>query len=400
MNILMFGWEFPPYNSGGLGIACKGIVEGLIYNGLKVSLVLPYIQNNLPDYCVDATNYPASYAFLKGKKRTNVYMSPYVSQAEYIDILKKQGVDVKGRNLIEEAYIYGARAKSITKDIPHKIIHAHDWLSFVAGMEAKKVSDAPFIAQIHSTEFDRAGGNPNPEVYKIEKQGMEAADMVIAVSKFTKDKIVKHYGIKPEKISVLHNAIYRETIKKHQSFPIKQNDKIVLFLGRITMQKGPDYFLDMAKKVLTKVKNVKFIITGDGDMMEQTIKKSIKLDIQKNVLFTGFLRGEDMERAYQNADVYVMPSVSEPFGLTVLEAIQHGAPVVVSKQSGVSEVVSNVLKVDFWDTDEMANKVISVLKYGHLKNMMTREAANEISKFSWADVGGKLNLLYKTLNYA
>lgn len=399
MKILMFGWEYPPFHSGGLGTACKGIVEGLMENGTKVTLVLPYIPSesrpSVPSYCVDTQNLSNTES-----KNEPILISPYVSEGEYKKILKEKGMSGPfSRNLIEEAYLYGQKAAQMAKKFPHDIIHSHDWLTFLAGIEAKKQSNVPFIVHIHSTEFDRSGDNPNPAVYDIEKKGMEHADSIIAVSNYTKDKIIKHYGIPEEKITVIHNAIHPKLAEKYHPSPIRKNDKIVLFLGRITLQKGPDYFLYMAKKILEKIRNVKFVIAGDGDMTNQIIRTSIHLGIEKNVLFTGFLRGKDVERTYQNADVYVMPSVSEPFGLTALEAIQNGAPVLVSKQSGVSEVILNALKVDFWDIDEMANKVISILKYPHLSKAMRTSASHELNKFSWNEVGKKLINLYNNLKY-
>jgi glycosyltransferase involved in cell wall biosynthesis len=214
--------------------------------------------------------------------------------------------------------------------------------------------------------------------------------------------VVDNYGVSPDKIKVVYNAIDKNTLARYKPAPIKKTDKIVLFLGRVTLQKGPDYFLDMAKKVLDKKKNVKFIMAGDGDMALSMIRKAINLGIEKHVLFSGFLRGNDVMNAFYNADVYVMPSVSEPFGLTALEAVQNGAPVLVSKQSGVSEVLYNALKIDFWDTDEMANKVISILKYPHLTRTINKHAYSELDKFSWTDVGRQLRDHYNnlTLQYA
>jgi glycosyltransferase involved in cell wall biosynthesis len=410
MNILMYGWEFPPFHSGGLGVACKGIIEGLLQNGTSVKLVLPRIpsenRHNMPNYCIDLHNFGASSSSVKTTDKKTIYFSPYISEKEYqerLQILKREGKDKSvqfGKNLVEEAYIYGEQAAIVAEKIPHDIIHAHDWMTFPAGMMAKKYSNKPLVIHIHSTEFDRSAGNPNPAVYDIEQKGMQTADSVVAVSEYTKQKIIEHYGISEDKITVIHNAIDQKLTEKYHPSPIKKTDKIVLFLGRITIQKGPDYFISMAEKVLKKVKNVKFLMAGDGDMQNEMIRKAIHLGIEKSILFTGFLRGDDVDKAFQNADLYVMPSVSEPFGLTALEAIRNGAPVLMSNQSGVSEVVLNALKVDFWDVDEMANKVISVLKYPHLSKTLKDTAFQELEKFSWNEVGTKLNNHYQNIAFS
>jgi len=236
---------------------------------------------------------------------------------------------------------------------------------------------------VHATEFDRCGGNPNQQVYDMERRGMENADRVIAVSEFTKQMLMKHYGIPGDKIDVVHNAVKPNFSAYHKAHHINKTDQIVLFLGRMTMQKGPDYFLKMAKKVLELKKNVKFIMAGSGDMMEQVIRMSVDLGIERNVLFSGFLKGNEVEQAYSSADLYVMPSVSEPFGIAPLEAIRNGAPVLISKQSGVSEVIKNALRVDFWDIDEMANQVVSVLDYPALHSTLKTQSAREVDRMSW-----------------
>jgi glycosyltransferase involved in cell wall biosynthesis len=407
MRILMYGWELPPFNSGGLGTACKGILEGLMQNNIPVTFVLPSLpkgfnKNDLPSYCLVADAFSSKSS--KTEKRT--HFSPYISEASYQLLKNSSQKNAKNaefsKNLIEESQKYAENAELIAENTHHSIIHSHDWLTMPAAIVSKKISHAPMIAHVHSTEFDRSGDNPNPAVYEIEKKGLTKADSIITVSNYTKQKVVDNYGISPDKIKVVYNAIDKNTLARYKPAPIKKTDKIVLFLGRVTLQKGPDYFLDMAKKVLDKKKNVKFIMAGDGDMALSMIRKAINLGIEKHVLFSGFLRGNDVMNAFYNADVYVMPSVSEPFGLTALEAVQNGAPVLVSKQSGVSEVLYNALKIDFWDTDEMANKVISILKYPHLTRTINKHAYSELDKFSWTDVGRQLRDHYNnlTLQYA
>lgn len=406
MKILMYGWELPPFNSGGLGTACKGIIEGLTQNKIWLKFVLPYLpkgfdKNNLPSYCLIADSY-SSNSVKRSQNKSNILISPYLSEKEYqqlkISYSQKNSKNTNfSKNMVEEAYLYAENATLLAENVDHSLIHSHDWLTMPAGIRTKEISNAPLIVHVHSTEFDRSGDNPNPAVYDIESKGLKYADSVIAVSNYTKQKIVDNYDVSPDKVKVIYNAIDKKLLERYRPSSIKKTDKIVLFLGRMTLQKGPDYFLDMAKKVLLKKKNVKFIMAGDGDMTQAIIKKAIALGIEKHILFTGFLRGDDVSNAFRNADVYVMPSVSEPFGLTALEAARNGAPVLVSKQSGVSEVLFNALKIDFWDIDEMANKVISILKHPNLRKTIRNQAYNEINKFCWNTVGSELQDHYKYL---
>ncbi|GAH90104.1 unnamed protein product, partial [marine sediment metagenome] len=252
------------------------------------------------------------------------------------------------------------------------IVHAHDWMTYPAGIAVSAISGKPLIVHVHSTEFDRSGENINQMIYDIERQGMEWADKVIAVSYFTRNIIISRYGISGEKVEVVYNGVERNGNWSLAETGIGKDERIVLFLGRITMQKGPEYFLQAAKKVLDVMDNVKFVMAGAGDMMHRAVEMAAELGIGQKVLFTGFLHGEDVQKIYKMADLYVMPSVSEPFGIAPLEALDNDVPVIISKQSGVSEVLMHALKVDFWDVDEIANKIIAVLKYPPL----------EISRFS------------------
>ena len=302
-----------------------------------------------------------------------------------------------GASLFEEVYKYSEVAKDIALSEDFDIIHCHDWMTFQAGINAKKIKNKPLVVHVHSTEFDRTGGNGvNQHVYDIERYGMEYADFVIAVSNFTKNKIIKHYGINPEKIGVVHNAI---ELKDDAVFEIKKYEKVVLFLGRITLQKGPDYFLYAAKKVLDYDPDVKFIIVGSGDMERFIIEKAAELGISKNVLFAGFLQGNEVSKAYKMADLYVMPSVSEPFGITALESIRNGTPVLMSKQSGVSEVIKHCLKADFWDVDDIANKILAALHYKALHQTLKEHGSLEIKKFNWDEPAKKcINIYNKLIN--
>jgi glycosyltransferase involved in cell wall biosynthesis len=258
-------------------------------------------------------------------------------------------------------------------------------MTYKAGIEAKKASGKPLVIHVHATEFDRTGGNGvNQHVYNIEKHGMERADRIITVSQFTKDKVMHHYGIDPNKIDVVHNAVeFTDYDFSNEEFKIKEQDKVVLFLGRITLQKGPDYFVYAAKKCLEVDPNIKFIVAGSGDMERFMIEKAAELGIGDKMLFMGFLRGRDIDRAYRMADVYVMPSVSEPFGITPLEAMRNQTPVIISKQSGVSEVINHCLKVDFWDIDKMANQILGLLHYKECHEELRYHGSREVRKFDW-----------------
>lgn len=289
-----------------------------------------------------------------------------------------------GFDLVGDAERYARLVVSLTRGDEFDVIHAHDWLTFPAGVMLSRVSGKPLLVHVHSTEFDRAGNNVNQRVYDIERLGMHAADRVLAVSQLTKNICERRYGVPPEKIEVVYNGIEREAQQPAAGSDIQSGDKIVLFLGRITMQKGPEYFIAAAKRVLEKVKDVKFVIAGSGDMALRMVELAASMGIGHKVLFTGFLRGKDVERIYQMADCYVMPSVSEPFGLAALEAVSHDVPVIVSKTSGVSEVLSHVLKVDFWDIDEMANKIIAVLRHPPLGATLREHGSFELQRLTWS----------------
>ncbi|MCH7688602.1 MAG: glycosyltransferase [Planctomycetes bacterium] len=275
------------------------------------------------------------------------------------------------------------------------VVHAHDWMTYQAGVAIKKMSGKPLTIHVHATEFDRSGGGPvHQTVYDIEKLGMKHADKIIAVSKFTKQKIIDRYAIAPEKIAVIYNAVAR---KKGNRKPFHANKKnpLVLFLGRLTLQKGPDYFLDVAKKVLEHRDDVDFVIAGSGDMQHRLIECATRWGIGDKVLFTGFLRGQEVDRMYQMADVYVMPSVSEPFGIAALEAMQEGVPLIVSKDAGVSEVVNHCLKIDFWDINRMTDSILAILEHAELSNEMSKNGKAEVKKFCWNKVAQQCIEVYR-----
>lgn len=386
MKVLMFGWEFPPQSSGGLGTACYGLTKGLSEEGVRITFVVPSVieaAGNTHVELIGADSFKSKDIRLR---KIGSLLVPYISDDEYRLLLRSRNKTQRamyGENLFQEVYRYSEIAKEIAKTTSFDVIHAHDWMTYPAGIKAKKASKKPLVVHVHATEFDRTGDNPNSYVYNIEREGMHYADAIIAVSNYTKGKIVAHYGIPPEKVHVVHNAVEMPPMNKLQKSKLSEHDKIVLFLGRITMQKGPDYFLYAARRVVDFIPNVKFIIAGSGNMEPFIIEKATELGIGDKVLFTGHLSGEDVNRAYRMADLYVMPSVSDPFGISALEAMGNRTPVLVSKQCGVTEVTNNCLKVDFWDIDEMTNKIVNALRYPELRETLQENAFRDLEKISW-----------------
>ena len=388
MRVLMLGWELPPYNSGGLGVACLGLARSLANQGVAVTFVLPQKQK----FNIDFLN--LVFADIKFSDKLE---SSYTPSILFEELKLKNPIS----DFVSAALLFGKRVGEIAGKYNPDIIHAHDWLTYPAAIAAKKVTAKPLVSHVHSTEFDRTGGHfPNPEVFEIERKGLEYSDRVISVSNFTKNILIGNYGIKPDKINVVHNGC--EQIEKSEFPPaltaLKElGYKIVLYLGRITLQKGPEYFIRAAKKVTDYNPKTLFVVAGSGDMQEKMIAEASYLGIMDKVMFTGFLRGDEKNKIYQAADVYVMPSVSEPFGITPLEAIANGTPVLVSKQSGVSEVLSNVLKTDFWDIDDMADKILAVLKYKSLTSDLRKESGKELPNINWDEAARKTIDIYKQL---
>ena len=395
MRVLMFGWELPPHNSGGLGVACYNLARALCEKNTEVIFVLP-------QKCDDISSDHFRVIFASDAVKVVGIRSPlipYLTAERYTELLARGELGSFGDTLKDEVMRYGAEAKRIAQHERFDVIHAHDWLSFPAGVAAKRVSGKPLIAHVHATEFDRTGGQGvNPEVYEIEKWGMEQADKVVAVSRFTKEVIVAKYGIASEKVEVVHNAVDNAIACGGNTLPFSLSGKsIVLFVGRMTLQKGPDYFVAAARKVLEQEKNVVFVMAGDGDMYHAVIEQAARLGLAEHFLFTGFLRGGELTQLYRAADIFVMPSISEPFGLTALEAQKNRAPVLISRQTGVGEVLSHCLKVDFWDVDEMAAKILAVVRYKELGQCLSDNGYQEVSRFSWGAVAEQCIRLYRSL---
>ena len=419
MRVFMLGWEFPPFISGGLGTACYGLTKAMDQLNIKVIFCLPAIADS--DYTTHVKLLtPPSWLFTSGKFKNVAFrtipslLQPYSTSQDYQQRLEETKRKARSRgsaavcsigptdysgDMYTEVHRYAAAAAELAKNEEFDVVHAHDWMTYPAGIEVAAVSGKPLIVHIHSTEFDRSGEHVNQMIYDIERVGMHTADKVIAVSNFTRNIIISRYGLSAEKVEVVYNGIEHNGNGNMDlgETRIGKNEKIVLFLGRITMQKGPEYFLMAAKKVLDVTDNVKFVMAGSGDLMTRAIEMAAELGIGHKVLFTGFLRGEDVERIYRMADLFVMPSVSEPFGLVPLEALRNDIPVIISKQSGVSEVLRHALKVDFWDIDEMANKIIAVLKYPPLGATLRDHGRYETRKLRWKDAAQRCAQIYEGL---
>jgi glycogen synthase len=433
MKILMFGWEFPPHISGGLGTACYGLTRALLKTDTELLFVVPRAYGDEEVDLIDASSIvmrefepqeedqqipvivskgqftkievlssliPYTDPLLEPELKPAILWNyEFVNQEKSKEIVRKTGKQYRfsgtyGPYLLEEVKRYGEVAATIAEQQSFDIIHAHDWLTYPAGMEAKRVSKKPMIVHVHATEFDRAGEeNINTQVFDIERKGMEAADLVIAVSQWTKDIIVSKYAINESKVAVVHNGITPASVALDTSLP-KISDKVITFLGRITWQKGPLYFVEAARKILDHSPNVHFIVAGSGDLLPEMMEKVAELKMSSRFHFTGFLKGRQIQQVWSVSDIYVMPSVSEPFGITPLEAVHAGVPVIVSNQSGVAEVMSHALKVDFWNTDALAGAIMNVLTHDALSATLKRNGKHELSSITWDRAVKKINTLY------
>ena len=422
----MFGWEFPPHIAGGLGTACYGLTRGLARNGVEVIFVVPKAYGDEDQRfirVVNASDVDAIYR--SGDADSDIWrhvkfmeinsnMVPYISpeqweeersRSEKVGSIHHDG-DVwrerytfsgkYGANLLEEVARYAVVARQVAIELEGQfdVIHAHDWLTYYAGIAAKEVSGKPLVVHMHATEFDRSGENINTQTYAIERGGMEAADLVMAVSNLTRNIVINKYGIPAEKVMTVHNAVrFAEGNQEEEERGVK--DKIVTFLGRITYQKGPDYFVEAAAKVLKRTKNVRFVMAGSGDMMNHVIRRVARLGISDKFHFTGFLRGADVQKMFALSDVYVMPSVSEPFGISPLEAMKSNVPTIISKQSGVAEVLDYAVKVDYWDVDAMADAIYGLVTYPALGELFARKGLEEVTGLKWNNAAAKIKEGYE-----
>jgi glycosyltransferase involved in cell wall biosynthesis len=412
MRVLMFGWEFPPHISGGLGTASYGLTKGMTtLDDLKVIFVVPKAwgdEDQTMVRLVGANKVPVASrkVFYKGftypleKIEVSSKIVPYTDPEDfwkvvrsevsgyslYVQTNSKGTVDFSGRydgSLMDEINKYAIVASVIAEENEFDIIHAHDWLAYPAGIAAMEVSGKPLVIHVHATDFDRSGGSVNPDVYRIEKSGMDAASKIITVSNLTRDIVINKYHIHPDKVETVYNAV--EPVKISENLIIRKgfDEKVVTFLGRITLQKGPEYFIEAAYKVLKVMDNVRFVMAGSGDMMERMMRRAAALKITDRFHFTGFLRGSDVFTMLDMSDVYIMPSVSEPFGISPLEAMQSNVPVIISKQSGVAEILTHAVKTDFWDIDAMADAIYGILTYPALANMFIKNGKEEVIRLKW-----------------
>lgn len=422
MRILMFGWEFPPHISGGLGTACYEITRTLANHGAAITFVVPR-AGSLPTQShvelVDASKssmaYPSTTDEFFG--RLNIapldsILRPYLNEGEYADVLNASaGITEElagpksvmatgghyGQNLMAEVARYSEVAENLAGSDDFDLIHAHDWMTFTAAIRAKRTTGKPLVVHVHSLEYDRSGDHINQSIFEIEKLGMQEADHIIAVSHYTRNLILDQYGIGSEKVSVVHNAVSRRNIGRVYHVARPHNGKIVLFLGRVTSQKGPDFFIEAAARVLEKMADVTFVMAGSGDMLPRMIERVGELRLGRHFHFTGFLDGHDVERMYAMSDLYVMPSVSEPFGLSPLEAMLYDVPVILSRQAGVTEVLPHALTVNFWDVGDIAGKILAVLKYPALSREMLRNGRKSLRHVRWEVAAARIQLIYNQL---
>ncbi|MEZ5978303.1 MAG: glycosyltransferase [Planctomycetota bacterium] len=302
-----------------------------------------------------------------------------------------------GAGLFDEVARFAAAAATVASRERFDVVHAHDWITYPAGVAAARARGVPLVCHLHATEYDRTGESPDTRVLAIERMGLTSADLVVCVSHYTAKIARRRYGVPPERIRVVHNAVTQKEQRAEWHSDRTIADPIVLFLGRITFQKGPDYFLEAAAKVVAERPRTRFVVSGSGDMLPEIVMRSARLGLSENLFFTGFLRGKDVERMYAMADLYVMPSVSEPFGITPLEAMALDVPVIVSRTSGVSEILANALKVDFWDTDELANKILATLEYGPLRAQLVENGREEVRRMRWELRGEVLRDTYEEI---
>ena len=410
MKVLMFGWEFPPHIAGGLGTACQGLTTGLAKQQVEVLFVMPSASGDEDESSVKIINASDVLPFQSVKDvsvfvekvqflKVDSSMVPYLAPEEFAQLVQDDAMQQQelwcnelgkryqfsgkyGANLMEEVARYALVAATIASTYSFDVIHAHDWLTYMAGIAAKRVSGKPLVVHVHATEFDRSGENINNKVFELEQKGMQEADKVITVSHLTRNIVVQRYGIHPDKVTTVHNGVDFQG-KDAQEVERGVSDKIVTFLGRITYQKGPEYFIEAAAKVLKRFPNVRFVMAGSGDMFHRSIRRVAKLGIADRFHFTGFLRGADVQKMFAYSDVYVMPSVSEPFGISPLEAMQSNVPVIISKQSGVAEVLRHAIKIDFWDVNAMADAIWGLLQYPALSQMAVRCGLEEVNTLKW-----------------
>ncbi|MDR1683024.1 MAG: glycosyltransferase [Candidatus Symbiothrix sp.] len=415
MKALMFGWEFPPHILGGLGTASYGLTKGMsLQPDMGITFVMPKPWGDEDQsflQLIGANNTPIVWKETNWehvKNRIGKYMNPQLyfdlrnriyADFSYFSTNDLGCVGFSGRypnNLLEEINNYSIVAGVIARTIPCDVIHSHDWLTYPAGIHAKTITGKPLVIHVHATDFDRSRGKVNPTVYGIEKDGMDHANHIITVSNLTRNIVIEKYHQDPRKVTTVHNAVepLNSEIAMIQSKK-GTKDKVITFLGRITMQKGPEYFVEAAAKVLSKTDNVRFVMAGSGDMMNQMIRLTAQRNISDRFHFTGFMKGTQVYEVLKSSDVYVMPSVSEPFGISPLEAMQCGVPSIISKQSGCAEILDKAVKVDYWDIEAMADAMYSIVSYPAMYEYLSVEGKNEVDQITWEKAGLKVRAIYE-----
>ncbi len=415
MKALMFGWEFPPHILGGLGTASYGLTKGMSYQpDMEITFVIPKPHGDEDQSflkIIGACNVPVVW-----KENSWDYVNNRIGKVMHPDeyFWLRNGIkydfsriytnelgciDFSGRypdNLIEEISNYEAVASVLAHQVDFDIIHSHDWLTYPAGVFAKQISGKPLVIHVHATDFDRSRGQVNPTVYGIEKRGMDMADHIMTVSELTRRIVIEKYHQNPAKVTTVHNAV--EPLPDVDSFTKTQRkDKVVTFLGRITMQKGPEYFVEAAHRVLQKTKGVRFVMAGSGDMMQAMIDLAARRGIADKFHFTGFLKGRQVHEMLAESDVYIMPSVSEPFGISPLEAMQVGTPSIISKQSGCAEILTHAIKTDYWDIDTMADAIYAIVKNPAMYESLRNLGSDEVNNIKWYDAGLKVRSIYESV---
>ncbi len=425
MKVLMFGWEFPPHITGGLGTACFGLTKGLVKHDLDIIFVVPKAYGDEDQASVRLVN--ASEVTIDLDKEEEVaywdrvqYMEigsniiPYIGPEQFESLTeeeRKSSQNFKSRvfsqkyefsgkygtNLMEEVARYALVGSAIATKHDFDIIHAHDWLTYSAGVAAKETTGKPLVVHMHATEFDRSGENINSDVFALEQNGMMAADRVIAVSHMTRKTVIERYGIDPRKVVTVHNAVEPSNKQGASKYEKQVKEKVVTFLGRITFQKGPEYFVEAARKVIERDPNVRFVMAGSGDMLNKMVQRVAQLRIGHKFHFTGFLKGDDVDQMFGMSDVFVMPSISEPFGIVPLEAMRSNVPVVISKQSGVAEILKHAIKVDFWDIDGMADAIYGLCHYQPLSKTFIKYGKDEVDSLKWENSAYHVKQVYESV---
>lgn len=411
----MFGWEFPPHILGGLGTASYGLTRGMsVQPDMDITFVIPrpwgdedqsflkIIGANAVPVVWKDVNWEFVDSRLGGRMSPDFYY--HLRNGIKYDFTRIGTDDLgcinfSGRypdNLMEEISNYEAVASVLAHSLQFDIIHSHDWLTYPAGIFAKRITGKPMVIHVHATDYDRSRGNVNPAVYKIEKEGMDFADHIITVSDLTRRTVIEKYHQNPEKVTTVHNAVEPLTFlsELHKS---ERKDKVITFLGRITMQKGPEYFVEVAEKVLRTTEGVRFVMAGSGDMMDKMVRLVAQKGIADRFHFTGFLKGRQVYDMLAESDVYMMPSVSEPFGISPLEAMQCGVPSIISKQSGCAEILNHAIKTDYWDIDSMADYIHAVVKYPAMYETLKKNGQTEIDNIKWEYAGEKVRAIYNRL---